>query len=133
MKNAIIIGGSIGGLLMGVVLAEVCERVVLVERGELPDTPLPRAGVPQGLHAHGLLAGGLVALEQLLPGLCRELEQSGCPTGDNLRDAAWVFSGRRLSVARLERSEGLVSCNVLLGCPWQRLNLRGRRRDVLTS
>jgi 2-polyprenyl-6-methoxyphenol hydroxylase-like FAD-dependent oxidoreductase len=50
------------------------------------------------MHAHGLLAGGLAALEQLLPGLCRELEQSGCPTGDNLRDAAWVFSGRRLAL-----------------------------------
>jgi len=98
MTNAIIIGGSIAGLLMGVVLAEVCDRVLLVERGELPDAPLPRAGVPQGLHAHGLLAGGLAGLEQLLPGLCRELEQSGCPTGDNLRDAAWVFSGRRLAL-----------------------------------
>jgi hypothetical protein len=32
-----------------------------------------------------------------LPGLCRELEQSGCPTGDNLRDAAWVLAGRRLA------------------------------------
>jgi len=84
--------------LAGLVLAEVCDEVVLVERGELPDTPAPRAGVPQGMHAHGLLAGGLAALEQLLPGLCRELEQRGCPTGDNLRDAAWVFSGRRLAL-----------------------------------
>ena len=98
MTNAVVIGGSIGGLLMGAVLAEVCDQVLLVERGELPDTPLPRAGVPQGPHAHGLLAGGLAALEQLLPGLCAELEHSGCPTGDNLRDAAWSFSGRRLAL-----------------------------------
>lgn len=98
MTNAIVMGGSIGGLLTGAVLAEVCDRVLVLERGELPDTPIPRAGVPQGLHAHGLLAGGLAALEQLLPGLGQELEQSGCPTGDNLRDAAWVFSGRRLAV-----------------------------------
>jgi 2-polyprenyl-6-methoxyphenol hydroxylase-like FAD-dependent oxidoreductase len=98
MSNvAVVVGGSIGGLLAGLVLAEVCDRVVLVERGQLPDTPVPRAGAPQGQHAHGLLAGGLAALEQLLPGLCRELEQSGCPTGDNLRDAAWVFLGRRLA------------------------------------
>jgi hypothetical protein len=33
------------------------------------------------------------------------------------------------SAARLERSEGLVSCNVELGCRWQRLNPR-RRRDT---
>jgi 2-polyprenyl-6-methoxyphenol hydroxylase-like FAD-dependent oxidoreductase len=98
MTNAVVVGGSIGGLLMGAVLAEVCDRVLLVERGELPDTPVPRAGVPQGVHAHGLLAGGLAALEQLLPGLCRELEHMGCPTGDNLRDAAWSFSGKRLAL-----------------------------------
>jgi 2-polyprenyl-6-methoxyphenol hydroxylase-like FAD-dependent oxidoreductase len=79
-------------------LAGVCERVLLVERGQLPATPVPRAGVPQGLHAHGLLAGGLAALEELLPGIGRELERAGCPTGDNLRDAAWIFSGRRLAL-----------------------------------
>jgi 2-polyprenyl-6-methoxyphenol hydroxylase-like FAD-dependent oxidoreductase len=95
---AVVVGGSIGGLLAGLVLAEVCDEVVLVERGELSDTPAPRAGVPQRMHAHGLLAGGLAALEQLSPGLCRELEQRGCPTGDNLRDAAWVLSGRRLAL-----------------------------------
>lgn len=99
MTNAVVVGGSIGGLLAGLVLAEVCEHVLVVERGELPDTPVARPGVPQGLHAHGLLAGGLAALDQLLPGLCRELEQSGCPTGDNLRDAAWIFSGQRLALA----------------------------------
>jgi 2-polyprenyl-6-methoxyphenol hydroxylase-like FAD-dependent oxidoreductase len=99
MKNvAVVVGGSIGGLLAGLVLAKVCDEVVLIERGELSDTPAPRPGVPQGMHAHGLLAGGLAALEELLPGLCRELEQQGCPTGDNLRDGAWVFAGRRLAL-----------------------------------
>jgi 2-polyprenyl-6-methoxyphenol hydroxylase-like FAD-dependent oxidoreductase len=98
MTKAIVMGASIGGLLAGSVLAEVCDEVLLVERAELPDTPEPRAGVPQGLHAHGLLAGGLEALEEVLPGLCRELEEAGCPTGDNLRDAAWIFAGRRLAI-----------------------------------
>jgi 2-polyprenyl-6-methoxyphenol hydroxylase-like FAD-dependent oxidoreductase len=98
MTNAVVVGGSIGGMLAGLALTEVCDRVLLVERGEIPDAPIARAGVPQAQHAHGLLAGGLAALEQLLPGLCRELELSGCPTGDNLRDAAWVFSGRRFAL-----------------------------------
>jgi len=99
MKNvAIVVGGSVGGLLAALVLADVCDEVVLIERGELPNTPAPRTAVPQGMHAHGLLAGGLEALEQLLPGISRELEQRGCPTGDNLRDAAWVLAGRRLAV-----------------------------------
>src|SRR5262249_60336701 len=60
--------------------------------------PHPRPGAPQGAHAHGLLAGGLLALEELLPGLTEQLTSSGCPTGDNLRDAAWVFGGRRLAI-----------------------------------
>ena len=63
-----------------------------------PTPSAPRPGVPQGSHAHGLLAGGLAALDELLPGLAGELENRGCPTGDNLRDAAWVFSGRRLAL-----------------------------------
>jgi 2-polyprenyl-6-methoxyphenol hydroxylase-like FAD-dependent oxidoreductase len=96
-KVAVVVGASIGGLLAGLVLAEFCDEVVLIERGQLPNSPVPRTGVPQGQHAHGLLAGGLIALEQLLPGLGRELEQRGCPTGDNLRDAAWVLAGRRLA------------------------------------
>jgi 2-polyprenyl-6-methoxyphenol hydroxylase-like FAD-dependent oxidoreductase len=98
MNNvAIVIGASIGGLLAARVLADSFDEVVLVERGELADTPVARPGVPQGNHAHGLLAGGLEALDRLLPGLVDELERLGCPTGDNLRDVAWVFSGRRLA------------------------------------
>jgi len=37
---AVVVGGSIGGLLAELVLAEVCDRVVLVERVQLPDSPL---------------------------------------------------------------------------------------------
>jgi 2-polyprenyl-6-methoxyphenol hydroxylase-like FAD-dependent oxidoreductase len=99
MKNvAIVIGASIGGLLAARVLAESFDEVVLVERGELADAPIARPGVPQSNHAHGLLAGGMDALDQLFPGLVDELESLGCPTGDNLRDVAWVFSGRRLAM-----------------------------------
>ena len=96
-KTAIVIGGSIAGLLAARALADEYQVLVL-ERGELPETPKPRAGVPQGAHAHGLLAGGLLALEELLPGLTDQLMLSGCPVGDNLRDAAWVFGGRRLAI-----------------------------------
>jgi 2-polyprenyl-6-methoxyphenol hydroxylase-like FAD-dependent oxidoreductase len=99
MKNrAIVIGGSIGGLLAGVALAGSFQEVLILEKAELPDEPVPRPSVPQGQHAHGLLAGGLEALEALLPGLFAELERAGCPSGDNLRDAAWIFAGRRLAV-----------------------------------
>ena len=97
-KTALVVGGSIAGLLAARALADSFDDVLVLERGELPDEPNPRPGAPQGAHAHGLLAGGLQALDELLPGLTEQLMRSGCPTGDNLRDAAWIFAGRRLAI-----------------------------------
>jgi 2-polyprenyl-6-methoxyphenol hydroxylase-like FAD-dependent oxidoreductase len=49
--------------------------------GRIRDRPsshiLPRVGVPQGRHAHGLLAGGQQALEQLFPGFADDLVAAG--------------------------------------------------------
>src|SRR3954466_7661830 len=98
VKTALVVGGSIAGLLAASALADAFDDVLVLERGKLPDDPKPRPSVPQGAHAHGLLAGGLQALEELLPGLTEQLMRSGCPTGDNLREAAWVFGGRRLAL-----------------------------------
>lgn len=97
---AVVLGGSIGGLLAARVLSETFTDVIVLERAELPDEPVPRPGVPQGNHAHGLLAGGLQALEELFPGLSDELARAGCPSGDNLDDVAWIFAGRRLARGR---------------------------------
>jgi len=97
-NKAVVIGGSIAGLLSACALAETFDDVLVLERGEFSEEAAVRTSVPQGAHAHGLLAGGLRALEALLPGLTEELIQRGCPTGDNLRDAAWVFGGQRLAI-----------------------------------
>src|SRR3569832_112472 len=97
-NKAVVIGGSIAGLLSACALAETFDDVLVLERGEFSEEAAVRTSVPQGAHAHGLLAGGLRALEALLPGLTEELIQHGCPTGDNLRDAAWVFGGQRLAI-----------------------------------
>jgi hypothetical protein len=61
MTKAVVIGGGIGGLLTSLVLAGVCDRVLLVERGELPDTPMPRAGVPSELAKSGAAKRRVVA------------------------------------------------------------------------
>ena len=68
-KEAIVIGASIGGLLAARVLADYYEAVTVVERDALPNTHEPRKGVPQGRHAHGLLAHGREVLDELFPGL----------------------------------------------------------------
>ena len=65
--HAIVIGASMAGLLAARVLAERYATVTIVERDGL----LKRngKGVPQGRHAHGLLARGSRTLELLFPGI----------------------------------------------------------------
>jgi 2-polyprenyl-6-methoxyphenol hydroxylase-like FAD-dependent oxidoreductase len=76
-ERAIVVGGGIAGLSAARALSDRFRQVVILDRDELPDTVTPRPGVPQGKHPHGLLAGGLKALEQLFPGFGEELRQAG--------------------------------------------------------
>ena len=93
--RAVVLGGSMAGLLAARVLAERFATVVVVERDHLPDTAEPRRGVPQGKHIHGLLAGGQEAFEELLPGLTRDLAADGVPIGDPLADVKLSINGHR--------------------------------------
>ena len=95
--RAVILGGSIAGLLAARVLADHADEVLILDRDELPPLPKHRRGVPQDRHAHALLATGRQLLEQLLPGLTGELVARGAPTGDLLGDARVHLSGHRLA------------------------------------
>lgn len=64
-------------MLVAAALAGLAERVVVVERDELPVAPAPRKGLPQARHAHMLWSGGVHALEELLPGATGELRAAG--------------------------------------------------------
>src|SRR3954453_12040968 len=72
LGHAIVLGGSVAGLLATRVLSDHLERVTLIERDELMPRPEPRKGVPQGNHLHALLARGRMIAEALLPGLFDE-------------------------------------------------------------
>jgi 2-polyprenyl-6-methoxyphenol hydroxylase-like FAD-dependent oxidoreductase len=76
-RSAVVIGGSIAGMLAARVLAGHVDRVTVVERDRLPDGAQPRRGVPQGRQVHALLARGLVGLERLFPGFGRDLFHAG--------------------------------------------------------
>ncbi|MFB7588555.1 FAD-dependent oxidoreductase [Streptomyces sp. NPDC056169] len=78
-RHAVVIGGSLAGLLAARVLAEHAERVTVVERDRIPEGPEARPGVPQGRHLHVLIAGGQRALDELLPGFMAELGELGAP------------------------------------------------------
>lgn len=69
MEHAIIIGGSMAGLLAARVLADHFEQVTIVDRDQFPASGEQRRGVPQGRHTHGLLASGRRALDELFPGI----------------------------------------------------------------
>ncbi|MFE0652596.1 NAD(P)/FAD-dependent oxidoreductase [Streptomyces sp. NPDC059534] len=78
-RHAVVIGGSLAGLLAARVLAEHAEKVTVVERDRFPAGQEPRPGVPQGRHLHVLIAGGQTALDELLPGFMEELRELGAP------------------------------------------------------
>ncbi|MCB0210738.1 MAG: FAD-dependent oxidoreductase [Anaerolineae bacterium] len=80
-KKAIVIGGSMAGLLAARVLSQMYGEVIIIERDILPDGAKPRKGVPQGQHAHALLARGHEILESLFPGLTAYLVNQGAPQG----------------------------------------------------
>ncbi|GHA86725.1 FAD-dependent oxidoreductase [Streptomyces termitum] len=78
-RHAVVVGGSLSGLLTARVLADHAERVTVVERDRLPEEPDTRPGVPQGRHLHVLVEGGQRALDELLPGFMDELRKLGAP------------------------------------------------------
>lgn len=91
--HAIVIGGSMAGLLAARVLADSYRRVTLVERDSLGGAIECRRGVPQGRHTHGLLAGGRQALEKLFPGISGQLLAAGAVSGDIIGESRWFLEG----------------------------------------
>ncbi|MGL5063631.1 MAG: NAD(P)/FAD-dependent oxidoreductase [Microcoleus sp.] len=87
-SHALIIGGSLAGLLAARVLASRFDRVTVIERDFFPEQPLPRPGIPQSRHLHILLNKGKIILEQLFPGLQNELTAAGAPALDP-KSCAW--------------------------------------------
>ncbi|MFJ7149103.1 NAD(P)/FAD-dependent oxidoreductase [Streptomyces sp. NPDC100445] len=73
-QRAVVIGAGTAGLVAAAALAraEPALQVLLLDRDDLPEGPENRRGVPQGHHAHLLMAGGLSAMETLFPDSVRD-------------------------------------------------------------
>lgn len=95
-QNAVVLGGSVAGLLAAAALSPRYTSIEIVERDLLSGGPRPRRGVPQGQHVHGLLPRGLQAIEELLPGFTDRLVAAGAYRGDVLGNARWYLNGRAL-------------------------------------
>jgi 2-polyprenyl-6-methoxyphenol hydroxylase-like FAD-dependent oxidoreductase len=90
LPHAVVIGGSIAGLLAARVLTDHFRTVTIVERDRLPFAPAARTGAPQSAHQHVLLQRGLQITEALFPGISQELIAAGAPVVDMAADVAWL-------------------------------------------
>ncbi|MFE3140945.1 NAD(P)/FAD-dependent oxidoreductase [Streptomyces scopuliridis] len=107
-RRAVVLGGSIAGLLAARALSDTYDEVVVVDRDELTDLPEPRKGVPQGRHVHGILARGQQILEEYFPGITGQLEESGAVVGDVAGNVRWIMDGVPMS----KGDSGLLAVSV---------------------
>lgn len=88
-RHAVVLGGSLAGLLAARVLSDHFENVTLIERDAYPDSCETRKGIPQANHVHGLLVRGRQIIEELFPGLQDEMIADGAPVVDMANEIAW--------------------------------------------
>jgi len=95
--HAIVLGGSIAGLLSAAALARTADHVTVVDRDVLPldgpEAQRSRRGVPQGDQVHHLLSLGHRRIEELLPGISEELLELGCERYDDVADFSQFVGG----------------------------------------
>ena len=90
-REAVVIGGSIGGMMAARVLADHFDRVLVVERDHFPSGQEHRAGVPQARHLHLLLKRGLTIIEELFPGVKPDLLAAGSHLFDQGKDVHILY------------------------------------------
>ncbi len=120
-EHAIVIGASMGGLLAARALSDFYTTVTVLERDALPVTDVPRKGVPQGRHAHGLLARGRDVIEQFFPGWTDEVAADGGRRGDIAADVTWIGHGVTLKTAASDMIGVLASRPAIEGHVRRRL------------
>jgi 2-polyprenyl-6-methoxyphenol hydroxylase-like FAD-dependent oxidoreductase len=76
-QQAVVIGGSMAGLMTARVLADHFDAVTVLERDHVDDRPALHQSIPQGSHLHGLLLGGQQVMASLYPGFVKKLETLG--------------------------------------------------------
>ena len=133
-RHAVIIGAGMGGLTAAAATAKHFDRVTVLERDALPPRPEPRSGTPQGRHAHALLAGGLQALNSLLPHFEDDLHRAGAVPMRSALDTRmerpgfdpfpsrdldlriYAMSRPLLEFAVRERVRGIANVEIRTGC-----------------
>jgi 2-polyprenyl-6-methoxyphenol hydroxylase-like FAD-dependent oxidoreductase len=76
-QRAVVIGGSLAGLMTARVLADHFDAVTIFERDYIDDQPGLHQSIPQGNHIHGLLLGGQQVMASLYPDFLAQLATLG--------------------------------------------------------
>lgn len=107
--HAIVIGGSIAGMLTARVLTNHFAQVTVIERDVLPQTPDFRKGAPHARHAHGLLVRGQQIMENYFPGLTAELKDQGAIFANMGTDLSLHIGG--MAVQPFDSELEFVACS----------------------
>lgn len=102
--HAVVLGGSLAGLLAARVLTDHFDRVTVVERDRFPAGAAFRPGIPQSRHLHVLWTRGLELLEGLFPELEKTLIHAGAVELGIPDDVLWLTAAgwrERFDVTRL--------------------------------
>ncbi|NUT94716.1 MAG: 2-polyprenyl-6-methoxyphenol hydroxylase-like oxidoreductase [Saccharothrix sp.] len=95
-SHAVVLGGSMGGLLAARALVGHYERVTVVDRDTFPAGPEHRKGVPQGKHFHTVLLRGAEVLDRMFPGLVEDFVAEGVPRSNFVLEATFVLNGQQM-------------------------------------
>ncbi|GLY95526.1 FAD-dependent oxidoreductase [Actinoplanes sp. NBRC 103695] len=96
LDTAIVLGGSVAGLMAARVLADHARTVVVVERDDLTQGGSVRRGVPQGSQVHALLPGGNRQMERWFPGFTTEAVAAGAVRSTAEQRDAYIDGVRKV-------------------------------------
>ncbi|MGW4499070.1 FAD-dependent oxidoreductase [Micromonospora sp. NPDC004336] len=97
LGRAVVVGGSVAGLLAARVLSDHAQSVLVLDRDDL-HAPGGRPGVPQGTQLHALLPGGLLHLERLFPGFREQAVAQGAVEAPPATRRAYLDGRRKVVV-----------------------------------
>ena len=123
-KHAIVIGGSLAGLLTARVLSEHFEKVTILERDPVHNVPESRKGQAQTRHVHGLLPQGLIIINEYFPDIDEQLLAGGALIGDTGERLHWYqYGGYRMKI-----KSGLFS--MTMSRPFLEFHIRRRALEL---
>jgi 2-polyprenyl-6-methoxyphenol hydroxylase-like FAD-dependent oxidoreductase len=94
--HAVVLGGSMSGLMAARALADHFVRVTLLERDHVAPERPERPGVPQAAHAHLLLSSGCSVLQEFFPSFRAEMMIRGALGAGLSDEGRWHLPDGRL-------------------------------------